>query len=95
MHHPLKPNNSNIKVIESINNTKSKNNPWYYNLREKDIEEGYLLCYHYRIVSVEQCIDKLKSNSWYKRKWVLDDLLDHDYSEKIDNTLKNKSINNK
>ncbi len=92
MHHPLEPINSKIKIIETINNTKSPLDPWYYNLREKDIKEGYLLCYHYRVVSVEQCINKLKSNSWYNRKWTLDDLLQHDYAEIIDETLKDKSI---
>ena len=61
------------------------------NLREKNINEGYLLCYHYRIVSIESCINKIKNNYWYKN-YTLEDLLSNDYPEIIDNTLKNKCL---
>ena len=88
-HHPLNPTH-NVKIVESIKNTKQKLNLFYNNLREKDIEEGYLLCYHYRILSIENCLDKIKNNVWYK-KYKLEDLLSTDYPEIIDETLKNKS----
>jgi hypothetical protein len=96
MHNPLKPISSNIKIVESIRNTNQPLDPFYKNLREKDIAEGYLLCYHYRIISVENCLHKIKHNFWYK-KYKLMDLLSNDYPEIIDETLKNKSekfINN-
>ena len=89
MHNPLKPISSNIKIVESIRNTNQPLDPFYKNLREKDIAEGYLLCYHYRIISVENCLHKIKHNFWYK-KYKLMDLLSNDYPEIIDETLKNK-----
>ena len=88
-HHPTNPNCNDIKIVESITNTEQQLDPFYKNLRETDIEEGYLLCYHYRIISVENCLNKIKNNLWYK-KYKLDDLLSNDYPEIIDETLKNK-----
>ena len=52
---------------------------------------GYLLCYHYRIISEENCIKKLKKAQYLKYK--LDNLMKFDYPEIIDDTLKNKVIN--
>ena len=89
-HHPKNPNCNSIKIVESIKNTTQELNPFYSNLREKDIESGYLLCYHYRIVSIENCLNKIKNNIWYK-KYKLKDLLSNDYPEIIDETLKYKS----
>ena len=89
MHHPMNPNFSDIIVVESINNTIQKLDPFYENFREKDIEEGYLLCYHYRIVSVENCLNKIEKNLLYK-KYKLEDLLSTDYPEIIDETMKYK-----
>jgi hypothetical protein len=93
-HHPKNPNPTyddiQIKVVESIKNTEQPLDPFYKNLREKDIEEGYLLCYHYRIISIENCLNKIKNNLWYTN-YKLEDLLSNDYPEKIDETLKNKS----
>ena len=64
-------------------------NPFYKKLREKDIREGYLLCYHYRIISVENCLNKIKHNAFYK-KYTLQNLLSFDHPEIIDKTLHNK-----
>ena len=89
MHHPINPNCNDTIIVESINNTIQKLDPFYTNLREKDIEEGYLLCYHYRIVSIENCLNKIKNNLFYK-KYKLKDLLSNDYPELIDETLKYK-----
>jgi hypothetical protein len=89
-HHPKQPT-CNVKIVESIRNTDQKLNPFHKKLREKDIKEGYLLCYHYRIVSVEQCLDKIKYSDFYK-KYTLTELLSFDYPEIKDTTLKNKSI---
>jgi hypothetical protein len=89
MHHPKKAISPNVKIVESIRNTKHKLYAFYPNLREKDITEGYLLCYHYRIVSIENCLNKIKNHLWYK-KYTLEDLLSNDYPEIIDETLKSK-----
>lgn len=89
-HCPIKPIFNNIKIVESIRNTKQQLNPFYKQLREKDIKEGYLLCYHYRIISIENCLNKIINNSYYK-KYKLKDLLSNDYPEIIDETLKHKT----
>ena len=93
MHNPLDPIYKNLKIVESIKKRDQELNPFYKNLREKDIQEGYLLCYHYRIISVENCLNKIKNNLMYKN-FKLKDLLSNDYPEIIDETLKNKSLNN-
>ena len=90
-HYPLNPNYEKIKVVESIKNTEQSLFHFYQNLREKNIQEGYLLCYHYRITSIESCLNKIKNNYWYKN-YKLEDLLSNDYPEIIDNTLKNKCL---
>ena len=78
-----------IFKIFRFKNTKQQLDPFYKNLREIDIKEGYLLCYHYRIVSIENCLNKIKNNLFYK-KYKLKDLLSNDYPEIIDETLKYK-----
>jgi hypothetical protein len=88
-HHPKSPINKDVKTVESIRNTQHPLGAHYRNLRETDIAEGYLLCYHYRIVSIENCLNKIKHNTWY-RGYKLEDLLSNDYPELIDETLKNK-----
>ena len=90
MHHPIDPID-NVKIVESIKITQQQLDPFYNNLREIDIKEGYLLCYHYRIVSVENCLNKINHNVFYK-KYELNDLLTNDYPEIIDETLKIKSM---
>ena len=91
-HHPIK-NSNTIKVINSINLKNEDLNPFYDNLRENDINNGFLLCYHYRIISKENNLNKLKNNLWYiNNKYTIDDLMSSDHNEIIDKTLKNKSI---
>ena len=52
-----------------------------------------MLCYHYRIISEENCINKLKTNKWYiDDKYTFEDLMDSDYPEIHDETMKCKSI---
>jgi len=88
-HHPTEPTTSNIKIVDSIYKSKQELDTFYDNLREKDINDGYLLCYHYRIISIENCLNKIKENIWYK-KYSIDDLLSSDYPEIIDKTIKQK-----
>jgi hypothetical protein len=90
-HHPINPNSNRITIVESVRNTAQPLDTFYNSLREKDIEDGYLLCYHYRIISVENCLNKIKTNVWYTN-YTLEDLLSNDYPEIIDETLKHKSL---
>ena len=78
-----------LRVVDGVRN-RSLNAFYYNNLRERDIEEGFLLCYHYRIISVEQCLAKIRDNCWYKQ-YRLQDLMSNDYPEVLDETLRHKS----
>jgi hypothetical protein len=44
---------------------------------------------YYRIVSIDQCLDKIKHNTWYK-KYTVDQLMSFDHPELKDITLRNK-----
>jgi hypothetical protein len=93
MHNPTHPIcNSKIKIVDGVKNEKQHLNSFYNNLREIDIKEGYLLCYHYRIISIENCLNKIKYNLLYKT-YKLEDLLSTDCPEIVDETLKYKSSN--
>ena len=66
-----------------------------HKLTEKKINNSYLLCYHYRIISEEHAIHKLKTNNWYiENNYDIKDML-RNISDIKDETLKYKSINNK
>jgi hypothetical protein len=95
-HYPCNINKNNINCVDSIYNKKEKLSSFYKNLREIDIKNGFLLCYHYRIISIENSLNKLKNNLWYiQNGYTIDDLMNSDHSEIIDETLKYKSIKNK
>jgi len=86
-HIPLEPNRP-VTIVDGVKNLPSDYTPVYSNLREADIKNGFLLCYHYRIISVENCIAKLKNSDIYKeRNCSLRDLLSNDYPEIIDTTM--------
>lgn len=90
-HTPIGDDGSCI-IVDGISNKKQKLKFCYKNLREKDIKNGYLLCYHYRIISIENSINKLKNNKWYRNNgYTVDDLMASDHPEIIDETLKGKS----
>ena len=92
-HHPHGHTGTANKIRDGVSNHPSELNPFYENLREVDIETGFLLCYHYRIISKENCEKKLKLNDWYSDKsrgYTLKNLLSSDYSEVKDETLKKK-----
>jgi hypothetical protein len=91
-HHPKRPI-LRAKIVDSIRNKPSNLTPFFQNLREKDICEAHLICYHYRIISRENSINKLKTNMWYKNdKFSIDDLMNTDYPEIIDETIKYKCL---
>ena len=89
-HRPEK--DKGINSINSINSVNLKKNTIKRinidGLREKEIKNGYLVCYHYRIISKENTENKIR-NKWYKSfKWK--QISKYDYAEVIDETLKNK-----
>lgn len=94
-HRPIEPyNNSKLSIVSSIDGSPN-NFSLYKSLREEDIKSGVLLCYHYRIISIENSINKLKNNKWYiENGYSLKDLQDSDHSEIIDKTLMHKTMNN-
>lgn len=91
VHHPERPvKPTTVVVVESIHNRAAELTPFYANLRESDIEQGILCCYHYRIVSVEQCMNKIKPDNKFYCTFTLEDVMSFDYPEIIDETLKIK-----
>jgi hypothetical protein len=92
LHHPKDPANG-IKIVDSIYNKYDKLNPFYENLREKDIGQAFLVCYHYRFVSKQQIYEKTNNNNIfaYKQSNIINIMLQFDYPEIKDNTLKIKS----
>ena len=89
--HIPKDNKQSVKVVESIHCTPQQLDVFYPGLRESHIQEGYMLCYHYRIISIENCENKIMHNCWY-RNYSLNDLLSTDYPEIRDETMKNKQL---
>jgi hypothetical protein len=89
-HHPKKPVGV-VHCVDSIDKKEAPLDPFYSNLREEDISQAYFVCYHYRILSIENSLSKIKNNIWYK-KFTIDDLLSSDYAEIMDETVKNRVI---
>ena len=90
-HLPLEANIKSPLYVDSINIKSSDSTPFYQRLREKDIKNGHLLCYHYRIISEENNLEKLKNNIWYiENEYTLSDLNSSDHAEVIDYTMANK-----
>jgi hypothetical protein len=91
-HIPLKPINNPIISNSITGENEDILSCFYTNLREENIKNGILLCYHYRIISKENCINKLNTNNWYiENGYTLNDLLKSDYNELIDETLRYKT----
>jgi len=91
-HHPVFPINDNLKIINSINLQPMDLYQKDYNLiNEKIIKKSFLLCYHYRIISEEHALNKIKTNNWYiENNYSLKDLTNNQSKDIIDITLKNK-----
>ena len=90
LHHP---NGQNLHIVESVSGAISKATPFFDNLREYDILHAHMLCYHYRIVSLESAKRKFMNNKLegYK-EGNLENLMLTDYSEVTENIMKEKSI---
>lgn len=62
------------------------------NLRNNDIDNGVFLCYHYRYISDEHCLNKLKTNGWYINDgYTFEDMKTSSYAEIYDDTMLKKT----
>lgn len=87
-HNPKDSEGNAPKVVDSINCSTANLDPFYTRLTERDIAAGYMLCYHYRIISIENSIKKLQRNYWYvKDGYTLNDLMSSDHPEVIDRRM--------
>lgn len=91
-HYPVFPINQNLKIINSVNllpiDLYDKD---YNSINENLIKKSFLLCYHYRIISEEHALNKIKTNNWYiENNYSLKDLINNQSKDIIDYTLKNK-----
>ena len=93
-HRPIYCTVKNPVVVDSIDNKPSDLNIFYSNLRESSIKKGFLLCYHYRIISDENDINKIKNSNYYQN-FTIDDLRKSDHPDIIDENMKNKVLNRK
>jgi hypothetical protein len=91
-HHPVFPINENLKIINSVNLQPMDLYQKDYNLiNEKIIKKSFFLCYHYRIISEEHALNKIKTNNWYiENNYSLKDLTNNKCKDITDITLKNK-----
>jgi len=82
------------EVISSIDLCHKRMSRWFFkNLRNDDIENAYFICYHYRYISEENCIHKLKTNGWYINDgYSLQDMKTSTYPEIYDDTMLKKSV---
>jgi hypothetical protein len=92
-HHPI----GYDKIHNGINLKNERMNEkdfFLKNFRNKDIKNGVFLCYHYRYISEENTINKLKTNNWYiNDEYTKQDLISSTYPEIHDETLE-KKVNN-
>lgn len=96
-HYPVVTEGLVMHVVDSIAGKPALLDLYHRNLRNKDIETGYLLCYHYRIMSQESVVRKIGANRKLKGEggysaYTPDVIMSYDYAEVLDETLKLKSI---
>lgn len=91
-HGPERDDLDNVKIVDGVYNKSATLSPFYRKLREKDISHAFLLCFHYRTVSKQQCVDKLIENHVEDYMGIdSKDLMSFDFPEITDNTLCLKS----
>lgn len=91
-HAPDTTSIQNPICINSVNGSR-ENYEWIFkNLREADIENAVLLCFHYRVISKESCQRKTANNGFngYQCEWEL--IMESDHPDKVENHLRQKSI---
>jgi len=93
LHHPSDKSEQEIKCVDSVYNKDARIDPFYPNLREKDIQKAFMVCYHYRIFSKQsvqrKCINNKLEN--YQSKFS-QHLIASDHADMEDETMKRKSI---
>ena len=92
-HCPNPPsNNKPFKCVDGVYNNLANLNSLHNNLRENDINNAFMVCHHYRVISKQSCRRKFVNNGFgayngdFKNLWICD------YNEVLDETLKEKSI---
>ena len=91
--HGVVPTGGSLNKHNSIDLKKDKrlSNGQFVDLRNEDIENGELLCYHYRYISEEHAMGKLETNGWYINDgYSFEEFKSSSYAEIHDNTLFNK-----
>lgn len=91
-HFPIDPIHDNLKIINSVNLQNMDLHKQDFNtIDENIIKNSFLLCYHYRIISEEHALNKMKTNNWYiENGYSLQDLTINQSKDITDLTLRNK-----
>ena len=82
-----------INCVDSINNTPATISPFYSKLREDDIKDAFMVCYHYRVFSKQSIERKCLNNKLenYQPRFM-QHLLDSDHADIVEEFMKRKSI---
>jgi hypothetical protein len=93
-HTPQDPIWGAVRIVDGVYGNPAKLDPFYHNLREKDIAAAVFLCNHYRIYSYEACLQKCSNNPSLPEYCLdnLDNLWACDYADLVDERLCKKSI---
>lgn len=93
LHHPSNPIHDHFECVDSVYNCRADLDPFYNNLRENDIQQAFMVCYHYRVFSKQslhrKCIKNKLEN--YKPEFIKH-LLDCDYPDIEEQYMKHKSV---
>ncbi len=81
-----------IKCANSVRCEPALLNSHHSNLRERDIEEAYMVCYHYRLISRQSCQRKQMAND-EKYHVATDSIMASDHAEVRDDTMGQKWSN--
>ena len=82
-----------VRVVESVDGKGSRLGPFYKGLHEAEIVRANMLCHHYRIISKENCMRKMMNSKLYAKRGVgFREMMMSDHADKVDETLKEKSI---
>lgn len=87
-HHPLECVGTPL-VVDHQNREDSLSST-VRNFKENDIKTGFLLCYHYRIYSLEHATNKQTTSSLSGYNTSLENIISNDFAEIEDFTMVNK-----
>lgn len=91
-HGPIREDLDGVRVVDGIYNKEALLDPYYRNLREKDISRAFLLCFHHRGVSKQRCREKrVGTHIKPYRRIHAEELIARDFPEVVDETLRVKS----